>query len=304
MFSSTYQSLKHVQKIQLLAVAFLLFTLSPLVHQQTFDSESFNLGKVTINPRKQHAYTEPMADYIAGQMGLNQGQSVFTKAIPDMIEKFRLGKVDLFTGSAWEAAALIQSGYSEPMAIKHKNGSPFYHSLIVARKDSGIRALSDLQGKLFAFEDRGSTSAYRIPAMEMMKAGLTLKESKDFPETATVHYRFSSSEQNSSAWLFLGKVDAIALSDNDWKKADNVPEFQRELFEIIYKSEPIPRAMEVVRANLDNETKAKLRELLLNLNTEGAESEVMGLYHQTTNFSEIDQSTLGYLPELANFYSY
>lgn len=264
----------------------------------------FKLGKVTSNPLKQHQRLKPMADYLAEQLQAAKADTVFAKDIGEMQQRMLSGDVDLFTGSAYEAAMLIKSKAGEAMALKFKEGVKEYKAIIVVRKDSGIDSLDQLKGRIIAFEDPDSTSAFRVPLIELKKAGLELAESRTRPaDRKVLNYRFSGSEQNSSALLYREAVDAIALSDKDWERGDNVPRFQREQFRIIHSSPAIPRAIEVVRSSMRQETKNRLQKTLLNLHKDTDNSGIMKAYHKTSEFGSVSGETLGYLQELGNYFS-
>lgn len=267
----------------------------------------FQIGKITSNPLKQHKRIKPMADLLAAKLKITQGRTVFTKNVSAMKEKLESAEVDMFTGSAYEAAVLIQSGAGEALALKAKEGTKEYRSIIVVRADSSINSILQLAGKSIAFEDQNSTSAYRVPFIEFKSAGIKLIDSRNKPDRAATgnnlaHYLFSGSEQNSSALLYRGIVDAIALSDLDWNKADNVPEFQKAQFKIIHTSPPIPRAIEIVRTTMAEETKTRLRQILLNLHEDGSSKKIMKSYHTTSEFSRIPDNTLTYLRELGDHF--
>ena len=53
-----------------------------------------------------------------------------------------------------------------------KSGRTFYHSQIIARKDSGIKDINDLKGKDFAFVDPSSTSGHLFPKAGLIKLGI------------------------------------------------------------------------------------------------------------------------------------
>jgi len=272
-------------------------------HQPADPEKVFRLAKVTSNPLKQHQRLQPMADLLAEKMQLKKGDTLFAKNILAMQEKLESGDVDLFTGSAYEAAALIESGVGEALALKFKEGTSEYKSIIVVHEDSNIETIGQLNGKLIAFEDPDSTSAFRVPFIELKNAGLKLAESRYKPaDHKVVHYRFSGSEQNSSALLYRRTVDAIALSNLDWTRNENVPDFQRNQFKIIHSSPPIPRAIEVIRSSLDKDTKARLQEILLNLHKDKKASRVMRSYHKTTEFSPVSNETLTYLEKLGKYF--
>lgn len=272
-------------------------------NKQAVQGDRFSLGKITPNPARQYKRMQPMAELLATELGYLQGGSVFTKNIPDMQEKMRAGEVDLVTGSAFEASVLIASGVGEILALKSKRGKRDYNSIIVVRKDSPIESIDELGGKTIAFEDPGSTSAYRVPYILLDKLGFALSESSS-PPTGDKHinYQFSGNEQNSSALLYRGLVDAIALSDNDWQDTENVPLFQKNQFRIIYTSPPIPRSLEVVRSSLDKKSKNRLRQILLDLHKNAKAELVMEGYHKTTEFSPVTEEALQYIRELGEFF--
>ena len=53
-----------------------------------------------------------------------------------------------------------------------KSGRTYYHSQIIARKDSGIKTVNDLKGKTFAFVDPTSTSGHLFPKAGLIKLGI------------------------------------------------------------------------------------------------------------------------------------
>ena len=152
------------------------------------------------------------------------------------------------------------------------------------RKDSGIETLQDLAGKTIAFEDPFSTSGYLLPTRAIESAGLRLEAEAHAQSDASLRYRFSGSEQNSSALLFRGSVDAIALSDYDWLRANHVPDNQRTQCAIIHVSEPVPRAIELVRATMPEAEKQALRSFMLRMHLNPAQENALEDYHDTGRF--------------------
>lgn len=271
---------------------------------QTDIPPEFRIGKVTLNPARQEKKIAPMAEFLAARLNYEKAGTVYARNIQDMVKKFQLDEVEYFTGSFWEAAVLINAGVADPVAVKFKERSEGYRSLIVVRANSDIQDLTNLRGKLVAFEDPDSTSAFRIPFLRMREAGLDLVESLDRPDTSdSVHYRFSNAEQISSAWLYRDIVDAIGISDNDWEKADNVPEFQKNLFRVIYTSEELPRAVDVVRKNISSHHKLALKEVLLDPSLPLNEPVLLDQYHETSGFSGVDNVTFKLLENFASYYT-
>lgn len=265
---------------------------------------SFRIGKVSTNPSNQEEHIGSMSVFLAAQTGYQNAGTVYTKDIWDMVKKFQRDEVEFFTGSLWEAAVLVNEGVGEPVAVKFKEQSRIYRSLIVVRADSDIQSIADLAGKLVAFEDPSSTSAYRIPYLRMRDSGLNLVENISRPDNnSSVHYRFSNSEQISSAWLYSEIVDAICISDSDWAKTEHVPDFQKETYRVIYASPELPRAIEVVRKNISAEHKQKLKQTLLDPTFPFNEQELLDDYHETSGFAEIDAETLKALENFSRYFA-
>ena len=84
------------------------------------------------------------------------------------------GVIQGLLGGTLDYAELGASGYAkvylenkdavEPiLTTVQTDGSTGYHSVMVARKDSGIKTLADMKGKKLGFADPDSTSGYPDP---------------------------------------------------------------------------------------------------------------------------------------------
>lgn len=54
-----------------------------------------------------------------------------------------------------------------------RKGFPVYWAAYIVARDSTYQTLADLQGKTWGYGDRGSTSGYMVPAVELAAAGVT-----------------------------------------------------------------------------------------------------------------------------------
>ncbi len=69
---------------------------------------------------------------------------------------------------AYAKIYLAKADAVEPiLTTVQTDGSTGYHSIMVARKDSGITKLEDLKGKKLGFADPDSTSGYLIPLVTL-----------------------------------------------------------------------------------------------------------------------------------------
>jgi phosphonate transport system substrate-binding protein len=92
-----------------------------------------------------------------------------------------------------EAAEFGASGFAgtwldchcvEPVIVpQEKDGTTFYYSVMVTRKDSGITSLEQMKGHSLAFADPNSTSGYLIPSATLKTKGIDLADGKYFSRT-------------------------------------------------------------------------------------------------------------------------
>jgi phosphonate transport system substrate-binding protein len=142
------------------------------------------------------------------------------------------------------------------VAETKKAGRTYYHSLIVARKDSGIKSIPDLKGHTFAFVDPSSTSGHLFPKAGLLKAGFD--PDKDFGRVI-----FSGSHDANAVAVENGKVDAVAIADRILDAAIKKGLAKREDLQVVWQSDPIPESPTVWRKDLDPELKKRIQAAFL-----------------------------------------
>ncbi|MCE4069569.1 MULTISPECIES: phosphonate ABC transporter substrate-binding protein [Pseudomonas] len=170
-----------------------------------------------------------------------------------VIEALRAGKLDVaYLGPfSYVLANKVAGADAFAVAVTKKTGSSAYHSLIIARKDSGIRSLDDLKGHTFAFVDPSSASGHLFP-----KAGL--EQSGHDPKALFSRVIFSGSHDASILAVENRKVDAAAVADRILAGAISAGQVQQDDFQVVWKSDDIPESPMVWRKNLDPELQKKL----------------------------------------------
>lgn len=138
------------------------------------------------------------------------------------------------------------------VAETKKAGRTYYHSLVVAHKDSGIKTVADLKGKTFAFVDPSSTSGHLFPKAGLMKAGFNTD--KDFGRVI-----FSGSHDSNAVAVQNRKVDAVAIADRILDAAIAKGLAKREDLVVVWKSDPIPESPTVWRKDLDPALKKRVQ---------------------------------------------
>ena len=127
-----------------------------------------------------------------------------------------------------------------------------YRSVIIARKDHGVRGLRDLAGKTFAFVDPSSTSGHLFPKAGLIKAGYD-------PDTYFSRVIFSGGHDASAIAVQNGKVDAAAVADALLEPAYSRGMLKQDEVAVVWTSDPIPGAPVVYRRDLPADLKARIR---------------------------------------------
>uniref|UniRef100_UPI003F4980A2 phosphonate ABC transporter substrate-binding protein n=1 Tax=Ensifer adhaerens TaxID=106592 RepID=UPI003F4980A2 len=255
------------------------------------------LGAVALLALVGHAQAEDLKEFRIGILGgeneadrLRNFQCLVDK-LPAAIgvEKVSLfpaadydGVIQGLLGGTLDYAELGASGYAKIYLAKadavepilttvQTDGSTGYHSIMVARKDSGITKIEDLKGKKLGFADPDSTSGYLIPLVTLPEAiGAPVKEF--FGETG-----FGGGHENLVLEVVKGTFDAGTTfgsgvgefkdgytSGNLKKMVDKGILDMNDLVEL-WKSPLIPNGPIVVRNTMNDDMKAKFKQFMLDL---------------------------------------
>ena len=199
------------------------------------------------------------------------------------------GVIQGLLGGTIDMAWLGASGYAktyltdpeavEPILVKvNVDGGYGYHSIGIARKDSGVTSLDDMKGKVFGFGDPNSTSGYLIPSIEIPAAGYKMEDTSHFGEI-----KFTGGHEQTIIAVFNGDIDAgVTWADGlgAWEEGYNSGALRKaadaglvdmnELVEI-WKSKPIPEGPIVLRKALPERVKVQMTALMASLQSMDAE---------------------------------
>ncbi|MCY1666398.1 phosphonate ABC transporter substrate-binding protein [Rhizobium sp. SL86] len=216
-----------------------------------------------------------LQDHLKTELGVEK-VSLFPAADYD-------GVIQGLLGGTLDYAELGASGYAKiylanPKAVEpilttvQTDGSMGYHSIMVARKDSGIKTLADMKGKKLGFADPDSTSGYLIPTVTLPEAigGAPIKEY--FGSTG-----FGGGHENLVLEVLKGNFDAGTTwgsgvgnfkdgytSGNLKKMVDKGILNMDDLVEL-WKSPLIPNGPIVVRTSMNDTMKSKFKTFMMNL---------------------------------------
>lgn len=286
-----------------IALAVVVATLAALPGPAASAAESLRIviGRISEKPRDHFVRMRSLADYLAQEMavdGVTGVDVVLVDSLTEMRHLMATGRVDMISETAFMALALEQAGVAELMLREWKQGVAVYHSIFFARADSGLEDLEDLVGKVIAFEDPGSTSAYLVPRVTMESSGMDLVplERVDDPVSdGDVGYVFAEGEANVVAWVHRGLADAGVVSDLDWKNEDETPPFLKDDLVVIHETAPIIRSLLLMRTDLAPELKSRLSEILQGMHETEAGRRALQRYFSVSRYDPINDTALDHV---------
>lgn len=103
-----------------------------------------------------------------------------------MIEAFAASEGNTFgfpTTDQYIRIHALTGGNITPRLGSVRFGYPYYFASIYARRDSGIESVADLAGKVWIYNDRGSTSGFVLPNLLFQQKGFTFLADNRYVET-------------------------------------------------------------------------------------------------------------------------
>lgn len=268
------------------------------------DAHVLVLGRISDDPKSHYDQLKPLLDYVVPRMrdvGIREGRILMARDLQQMASYLRRGRVDWVTETSGNALLLSRRTGAQPILLTERRGVSHYRTIFFTRRDSGVQQLADLKGRSVAFQHPYSTSAYYVPASELLARGMQLElllSPMDQPSPERVGYMFGRTELNVATWVAKGLVDVGVLSNLDWDNQDAMPQAFRKDLVVIADVAPVPRGLELVCPDMAPQVRARLREVLLEAAADPDAGEALRRFFGTSRFLPLDAVTKGQLREL------
>jgi len=263
------------------------------------------LGDISDEPAETIEGTQPMADYLAarlGDYGITRGEVKIAPDLDTMTQWMADGKVDIYFDSPYPVLVVSQKTGAVPVLRRWKYGVSAYHSVFIARKDSGLTSLADLPGRMVAFEESFSTSGYMLPLSYLIEQDMNPVEKANL-ETAVapdeVGYLFSTADNTTIQWVVSGKVP-IGVVDNVTFEL-LIPEETREGLTILAATEDVPRQLVLLRSGIEPELAEAIQTILIGVD-ESEEGQAALEAFLTTEFDEFPEGAEAALARMQTLY--
>jgi len=179
------------------------------------------------------------------------------KTYGDLRTQMEAGAVGIGSFSPFAYVDAARGGKIRIIAQSILDHSATYRGLIIARRDSGLKTVADLEGKRFAFVDPKSASGYVYPRAMLIEKGVT-------PERYFKDTLFAGGHDKVIAAVLEGRVDAGAIYDGALGVA-KAKGMRVDDLVTLASTDPIPHDAIAVRLGLDDALVQKIRAALVDL---------------------------------------
>ncbi len=209
---------------------------------------------------------EPLMTYLSEAIG-QKVVLYIAKNYGDLRTQMEAGTVVIGSFSPFAYVDAARGGKIRIIAQSILEGSATYRGLIVARKESGLKTVAELEGKRFAFVDPKSASGYVYPRAMLIEKGVTPE--RFFKETI-----FAGGHDKVIAAVLEGRADAGAIYDGALGVA-KAKGAATEHLAVLSSTDPIPHDAIAVRVGLDEALSIKIRTALVDLDKSEAGRKVI-----------------------------
>ena len=213
---------------------------------------------------KNEAFQKAMSEYIGLPVEQMEGGDYAVG-----IEAMKNEQLDVLLVSPMSYFQAKQRVDIEPIVTTSSIGAEAYKTVFVTQKENKeINELKDLKGKNFAFVDPASSSGYMFPKYTLVKE-LGLEPSKmEEPGYFFDTIAYSGKHDSSLMGVVKGDYEAAAVAGQVIAMMDKAELVDKDQLKIIAETDEIPNPSFVMRADLPDDLKKKIKEFYVQYDDE------------------------------------
>ena len=206
------------------------------------------------NPQRLFEVYQPMMDYINAQLKGSKLRLEASRNYAAYDKKLFSGYFDFSLPNPYQTVVASSKGYK----IFGKMGDDDnFRGIILVRKDSGIKEVTDLRGKTVSYPAPTALAATMMPQWYMYQHGLNIN--KDIQNS------YVGSQESSILNVFLGKSAAASTWPPPWRAfIKERPEVAKQVA-IQWQTPPLPNNGLVARNDIPDHLVKKVSEIIFSL---------------------------------------
>ncbi len=192
----------------------------------------------------------------------------------DQLDKFHDQKIDLTLFGGYAFVQAYERDGADPLVMRDVDFQ--FRSVFIVAADSLVNSISELQGQVFSFGSKLSTSGHLMPRFFLSTQGI-------IPESFFAKVRYSGKHDVTIKWVADGTVQAGVVNAHILEKLLNNKFVQRTQIKIIWETPPYPDYVWVARKELPEALKQEIIEAFIKLTLENRQQrkllEIVGAHH-------------------------
>lgn len=207
---------------------------------------------------------EPLFAYVANEIG-----ATYSLVSPESWAAISVamsnGHIDLGWLGPWGYVLANHHSGVEVIATAKYRGKPIYHAIIEGRPDLPIKNFpQDAKGLKLSLSDQGNTSGWLIPYAFLLKEGVDPSSYFQLREGATFG--------NNVMMIQQGLIDLGSDMDRGRYGMIEAGEMDPKKVKVYWTSDPLPNDAICVPKGFDPDLKARIRDIMVGLSEEKAQS--------------------------------
>lgn len=200
---------------------------------------------------------ERWATYLARKVA-RPVQFIQRRSYREAIELLQTGEHDFSWVCSLPYAKYRDAGFFGLLAVPVFKGEPLYRSYLIVHKDSPIRSLDELQGKVFAYADPDSNTGYAVPRQMVHELGRN-------PDGFFRHTFFTYSHTETIEAVAERVADGAAVDSYVWEYLSRHEPRLTGNTRIISRSQTFGFPPLVYRIGVDDALRARMTDALLSM---------------------------------------
>ncbi len=213
------------------------------------------------------------------------------------VEAMRADRAQIawYGGKTYIKAAELANAEAFAAGVRPGHKDAGYFTYFVVRKDSEVKKLYDLKGKVLSLNSIGSTSGDLIPQVELAKVNLSVKNKNDFKNVF-----YAGSHDACLLAVINNKADACGMSSRNFEARLADKTFKKEEVRIIHKSDRVPPPPLAYSKNLPLTDRKKIKAAVLEAHKYGEIGGYGGTMSHYISVKDSDYDVLRKVVKLLN----
>ena len=230
------------------------------------------------NPQRLHEVYGPVVDFLNRRIPEVRFELEASRSYEEYGRKLYARRFHIALANPYETINAQQHGYR--VFARMGDGEEFY-GIILVRRDSGIRSVADLKGKVVSFPAPSAIVATMMPLFHLASLGLDVNRD--------ITSLFTGSQESSIMSVYKGTSAAGATWPVPWKAMQKRNPTVAEALEVKWRTPGMVTPSLMARDDLSPDLVARVSKLLLTLHT-GDEGRVILAGIPLTRFEAADDT--------------